>query len=753
MKKNKSLLIAFLLSVSVALLSVSWSRAQEENNELVDAVQEDEKDYTKLLQETLEFQQFSSCKEMDTVLTEFIKKFKVKERRYGGPMLMEKSVDFAVTDGTPMPESTRAEDTVTSSSNEYSSTNLQKKNVDEPEIIKTNWKNIFYYNQQEQKIYILKSPLDIEASTITIDNAKIVSIVNIPKWFNKTQLFVTDDRLVILAGRYHNFRNSNRILWRDTRTSVAIYDISDVENIKLKKFTDLDWYYRNARMIENQLYILSEMNINRRTAYQRSEDKEEISFSKLSPKAIDISIDEDTELRDISVSWPSCDQVSYIFPSDDTIEEINMYPVFTVISIIDIDDTEKKTSTSVLLANAWEIHMSEESLYITQNLRFYKPRVCPMWARCIMPNRDDGAFTLIHKFWLDSTKLDYKTSNIVPWNLLTQYSMDEDADWNFRILTRADWRDWTNFYALDSNLKVKWSILNIEPGEQFKASRYIWDKLYLVTFQQTDPLFVIDIKNISKPKIIWELKIPGFSTYLHPLWALQNNIQYLVWLWYTANDRGRQEWLQLSLYEVDYNKNETEESRCGRLSDSVSQDEYTKCKENVSQNNISVTQLDTVSYGGKGSFSEAMQNTRMFVMDSKNKVTLPMVLQEEVQNGERCSVYKDQNGTEIKSDCYQITKQETTFAGLKTLKFDTNSKKIDEEFSVDYFNLFEKLYKNEESEYYNINSRQIRNTQMRVWFAWDALYMINNDFSHFILPWNSDWNQNGKYIYFDSNLE
>lgn len=50
--------------------------------------------------------------------------------------------------------------------------------------------------------------------------------------------------------------------------------------------------------------------------------------------------------------------------------------------------------------------------------------------------------------------------------------------------------------------------MNIEPGEDFKASRYIGDKLYLVTFQQIDPLFVIDIKDKAKPKIIGELEIP-----------------------------------------------------------------------------------------------------------------------------------------------------------------------------------------------------------------------------------------------------
>jgi uncharacterized secreted protein with C-terminal beta-propeller domain len=72
--------------------------------------------------------------------------------------------------------------------------------------------------------------------------------------------------------------------------------------------------------------------------------------------------------------------------------------------------------------------------------------------------------------------------------------------------------------------------MNIEPGENFKSSRYIGDKLYLVTYQSIDPLFVIDMEDISKPKIIGELKIPGYSTYLHPYSDAKNGVQYLIGL-------------------------------------------------------------------------------------------------------------------------------------------------------------------------------------------------------------------------------
>lgn len=77
-----------------------------------------------------------------------------------------------------------------SSTTDYSTTNLQKIGVDEPEIIKSDGKHIYYYNQNEQKIYVVKSPLDQKTSSINLKNAKIITAINIPDGFYGVQLFV-----------------------------------------------------------------------------------------------------------------------------------------------------------------------------------------------------------------------------------------------------------------------------------------------------------------------------------------------------------------------------------------------------------------------------------------------------------------------------------------------------------------------------------------------------------------------------------
>jgi uncharacterized secreted protein with C-terminal beta-propeller domain len=82
--------------------------------------------------------------------------------------------------------------------------------------------------------------------------------------------------------------------------------------------------------------------------------------------------------------------------------------------------------------------------------------------------------------------------------------------------------------------------MNIQKDERFQGSRYIGDKLYLITFEQIDPLFVIDLADETDPTILGELKMPGRSNYLHPYGPETDGVQYLIGIGYDAgqNQRG-----------------------------------------------------------------------------------------------------------------------------------------------------------------------------------------------------------------------
>ena len=94
---------------------------------------------------------------------------------------------------------------------------------------------------------------------------------------------------------------------------------------------------------------------------------------------------------------------------------------------------------------------------------------------------------------------------------LGQYAYHQDAVGKFYLVSQAnrisDGQSVSHVWSLDKAGKVAGALLNLEPGEQFKASRYIGDKLYLVTFEQIDPLFVIDLSK-TNPAVLGELKIP-----------------------------------------------------------------------------------------------------------------------------------------------------------------------------------------------------------------------------------------------------
>jgi len=132
--------------------------------------------------------------------------------------------------------------------------------------------------------------------------------------------------------------------------------------------------------------------------------------------------------------------------------------------------------------------------------------------------------TIIHKILIsgETGKIDYSAKGQVPGTLLNQFSLDENGG-KLRVATTfSSWisssretRQFNNVYVLDSGMATIGKLENLASGERIYSTRFLGDRLYMVTFRQTDPLFVIDL-SADSPKVLGELKIPGFSTYLHP---------------------------------------------------------------------------------------------------------------------------------------------------------------------------------------------------------------------------------------------
>jgi uncharacterized secreted protein with C-terminal beta-propeller domain len=168
------------------------------------------------------------------------------------------------------------------------------------------------------------------------------------------------------------------------------------------------------------------------------------------------------------------------------------------------------------------MYMSKDALYLTAPI--YMPvenddknqtSIDRMWN----PQETN---TEIFKFGLDGTTVNFISSGEVTGMLLNQFSMDEHEGY-FRVVTTKGFT-WdneapseNNLFILDKGMKQVGSIVGLAKGERIYSARFMGDKAYMVTFRETDPLFVMDVSNPTAPKVLGELKIPGFSNYLHPL--------------------------------------------------------------------------------------------------------------------------------------------------------------------------------------------------------------------------------------------
>lgn len=735
MKKN----LLFFISAIVVLNSfVLWA---SEDTQIDDAINKQDNDQilenVKELNEDFKFNKFNTCSDMEKTIEDFIKLFPNRYRwgvymDYNMWWSFEWAVDDAVMEADTAPTANvKAQWKVKSSSTDYSTTNTQVQWVDEPEILKTDGKYLYYYNNKLKKIYIINSPLDTKLSEIDLSKAEILKTIKIPETFYWVQLFLSNNKLAILWTRYMTLKNYNTILDKSQRTTAIIYDTSDLNNLQLVKLYDMNWYYHDARLINNELYVISQSYLNFYYAYpiyksdvETGDLEPEIKTSDLLPKEIELVKKSDSkkieERFDITAWNVDCDDIMYLLPTKETVEKYNISPNLATVSKINLSNLNEKVETKVLFGDVSEIHMSNENLYLVNDFYIWYNFNCPLWARCIMPAFRSWENSLIHKFNLKE-ELEYQDSTIIPWLPLTQYSMEEDENWYFKILTKTWWPDLdTHLFILSPDLSLKWKLNNIQPKEEFKASRYIWDKLYLVTFERTDPLFVIDMKDITNPKVVWELKIPWYSTYLHPYADQKDGIQYLIWLGYDTSTNQWwgtvNAWVKIDLYKIDYNKTDWD--------------------------SISIEQKFTTTLGSGGSWSEALENPRMFVWNQNKKLLLmPMIIQKTVKEQ---SCYTDYLW---KQTCNDIDRNIPTFAWIKWFNIDTESW-IKETLSKDYMDL---LKSNDNSNPYMYFSEwSFRELNFRVWYLGDSVYSLNNLIWDFFLQDNV---KDSKVLYFDETIQ
>ncbi len=162
--------------------------------------------------------------------------------------------------------------------------------------------------------------------------------------------------------------------------------------------------------------------------------------------------------------------------------------------------------------------------------------------------------TVVHKFALSGVETSYRGSAVLPGHILNQFAMDEHKG----VLRVASTKGWVPDPSVSSSLSVVAEtngelaivgrIDGIAPTEDIRSVRFDGDRGFVVTFKKTDPLFVFDLSEPKSPKLKGELKIPGFSTYMHPL-----DENHLLAVGFDADDHGDFAFfngIQIQLFDV-----------------------------------------------------------------------------------------------------------------------------------------------------------------------------------------------------------
>lgn len=607
------------------VLSISSTFAAIEDNSIIDKLNTNN---VKELNTDFKLKSFESCANLETVMEKYIKNYweKNKSKYMWWPVLYKDNMLWTTS---VMEDTSKAVISDTTNSTwlwwwaveDFSKTNTQVEWVDESDIVKTDWNYIYYFNDSDKYVYIVKS-----------GTLEIIKKIKVPNNFYSPVLYIWKDRLTIISSGYSNTDYSKYWYWinRNSKTYAIIFDTIDISNPKLLKLYISDWDLTKSRMIGDYLYLISNNSFNIPYYNFNSIDDINIKSNDIIPKSIELSKTQDVSKQNLEIDWKNlpynlkawnianCNQIEYVLPDEETLSKYDFSPSYNIISIINTQNTEQVVNKKVIAWNNAEIYMSLDNLYLTSNLYTSYDYKCSAWLFCMMPFYSRWENTVVHQINVNKNILKYNSSTIIPWTPLNQYSMDQNLD-KFRIITQTNYPELaTNLYILNtSNLALYWTLGSIQPWEQFKSSRFIDDKLFLVTFERTDPLFVISMSDSKYPKVLWELKVPWYSTYLHPY-----DENHLIWIGYDTKENQWwgvvNNWIKVDLYEINYNK------KCG--DSDLTTEEKDKCN-SWEYKWIIVKQKYTKTLWWMWSYSEALENPRMFMWKaSNNKLFLPVQL-------------------------------------------------------------------------------------------------------------------------------
>jgi len=425
-------------------------------------------------------------------------------------------VDPAVPDSadqrpSPFPGMAPA-DSAGTGSDGFSTTNIQEVGVDESDVVKTDGTHIYILDGAD-RVHIVRA--------VPTDQMEVLSVIDLPH--RTAEFYLRGDQLVALGSGYD--RESDTAL-----TIVTILNVKDRSSPSLAATVEAQGSLVTSRLIGSKLHLVMSLS----PTFPLGDQSMSIMVTRVDALMPDLSVTlaDGTEKTRNLVDWG--DLYHPVEP-----DGYHVTAVFT----LDIDSPGEPGHSVGVVANAGTVYASTEALYLTDT------------------DYDAGGLiresTDIYKFDLEDNGAKASATGSVPGRILNRFSLGEH-DGHLRVATtighvaRSGDGDATNsLYVLAPSrdrLAIVGKIENIAPTEQIYAARFLGARGFLVTFKKVDPLFTLDLSDPTAPRVVGELKVPGYSDYIHPLGE-----NHLLTIGKDAVDAGGFAWyqgVQLSVFDV-----------------------------------------------------------------------------------------------------------------------------------------------------------------------------------------------------------
>lgn len=427
----------------------------------------------------------------------------------------------------------------------HTGTNVQERGVDEADMVKTDGK--FVYTVVGNQVIISRS--------WPAASARVVARYQLPAQVTPQQLFLAGDKLVVLSYVYEQATSSkgDRIAapYQSSDyfygTRMTVLDVSDRSRPRVMHEADVEGWMAQARMIGDDVYLVSNANMNiparilekansRAAELAKAIGKDDHARLEKAKERAFQTVRADLERRFAGASMAAAMPRTRHRAAGGTMSAFQpMYGCrdllvprggsqLGTLNVVHFDiDRPADVDSIGLMAAGWTVYASADALYAA--MPNYGWRHFWGWGAELAPESYNT--THIHKFDLRGERPRYAASGSVRGHINNQFSMSEHRGY-LRVATSDQSWGWggerektgNHLYVLaarGNRLRQVGAIEDLAVGERIYAARMMGDKGYMVTFRQTDPLFTFDLSDPERPRVVGELEINGFSSYIHPL--------------------------------------------------------------------------------------------------------------------------------------------------------------------------------------------------------------------------------------------